>query len=297
MARPIVILATLLLSTACTEQVETRLWGSGMLEADVVVVAPTIGGRLLSRPVEEGDRVTSGTVVAVVDSVDLTEARDQARVGLAALRVKRTQAETALRSAGERRIQAERERDRLAALVGTDAAPRARLEDAETLLTLAGQQVEVAETTFAVIQVEERSIRLQIASIERRIGECLLLAPLSGTVLTTFVEPGEIAAPGRGIMRIADLEHMFVRVYVPATLIGRVALGGYAAVRVDAFPERSFPGRVVHIAEEAEFTPKNIQTSEARADLVFAVKVAVPNPDGALKIGLPADVDLPEVGG
>ena len=297
LAAPLLFPVLLIALTGCAEEAPQRLWGSGMLEAEVVTVASLTGGRILVRPVQEGDRVERGALVAAIDSVGLVEARDQARVGLAALAVSRTQAATTLASAEERLLQATRTRDRLKALLETEAVARSQLDDAETVVTLATQQVSSARTAFETIQVEERRLRLQLASIGRRIGECRLTAPRSGTVLTVFSEPGEVAAPGMGIVRIADLSELYVRVYVPATLIGRVRLGGEAVVRVDSYPGRTFPGRVVHIAEEAEFTPKNVQTSEARADLVYAVKVAVPNPDGSLKIGLPADVDLPEVGG
>lgn len=285
----------LLLAAGCAEETPDLLWGSGVLEAEDVVISPTIGGRLLLRPVEEGDRVEVGTLVALVDTTALVEGRDLARVGLQAVRVQRLQAETVLAAAGEQLEQAERNRDRVKALVESEAAPRSQLDELETAVELARKQVEAAETTFEVFPVQEREIGLRIASLERQIGECRLTAPRAGTVLTVFAEPGEVVAPGRGVIRIADLNQLFVRVYIPAPLVGRIRLGGEAIVRVDSFPGRTFPGKVVHISEEAEFTPKNVQTAEARADLVFAVKVAVPNAEGYLKIGLPADVELPEI--
>ena len=177
----------------------------------------------------------------------------------------------------------------------TAAATRAQLDDLNSLVDLARRHVEAADNTFHAFPVREREIRLRIASLERQIRECRLTAPRSGTVLTVYSEPGEVVGPGRGIVRIADLTELFVRVYIPAPLVGRVELGGEALLRVDSFPDRTFQGRVVYISEEAEFTPKNVQTPEARADLVFAVKVSVPNPEGFLKIGLPVDVELPEI--
>jgi HlyD family secretion protein len=288
--------ALLVLSPAgCTPPAPQPLWGSGTLEADEVVIAPTIGGRLLARPVAEGDRVRAGQVLALIDSTALVEARALTRVSLDGVAVQRRQAETALASAGERREQALRNRDRLAALRSSQAVAQAQLDEAETALALAQQQVTAAETAFDALRVQERQIGLQLASLQRQIGECRVLAPRDGTVLTTYLEAGEVAAPGQGILRIADLSGLFVRVYVPAAGVGRVRLGGEARVRVDAYPGRVFEGRVVHIAEEAEFTPKNVQTAEARAELVYAVKVHLANPEGLLKIGLPADVDLPEI--
>jgi HlyD family secretion protein len=285
----------LLLLVGCAEREPERLWGSGVLEAEETVLSPTIGGRLLLRPVEEGDRVAEGALVALTDTTALVEAHDLARVGLAGVEVRRRQAETALSSVGEQLEQAERTRRRLQALLETNAVARSQLEEAETAVELAGQQVASARTVFDALKVEERRIRLQMASLTRQIGECRVRAPRDGTVMTVYREPGEVVAPGMPIVRIADLSEMYVRVYIPAPLVGRIRLGGQAQVRVDSWPERVFDGTVVHIADQAEFTPKNVQTAEARADLVYAVKVAVPNPGGELKIGLPADVDLPEI--
>lgn len=280
---------------SCAEKEEEPLWGSGVLEAEEVVVAPTIGGRLLLRTVEEGDRVEEGTLIAIIDTTSLVEVRDLAAVGLRGIAVQRRQAQNALDATRERLEQAVRNRDRLQALVESEAASQSQLDELETAVVLAVKQVEAAETAFETFPVQEREIRLRIASLQRQIGDCRLIAPRAGTVLTVYAEPGEVVAPGRGVVRIADLSELFIRVYIPAPLVGRVRLGGGALVRVDSSPDRTFPGRVVHISEEAEFTPKNVQTPEARADLVFAVKVAVSNREGLLKIGLPADVDLPEI--
>lgn len=290
------LLWLLMLAAGCSEETPEQLWGSGVLEAEEVVVAPTIGGRLLLRPVEEGATVTAGTLVALVDTISLVEARDLARLGLQSIQVRNRQAETTLAAAREQLEQAVRNRDRLKALVESRAAPQSQLDELETAVELAHRQVEAAERAFEVFPVQEREIRLRIASFKRQIAECTLTAPRTGTVLTVYAEPGEVVAPGTGIVRIADLSEMYVRVYIPAPLVGRVKLGGEALLHVDSFPDLTFTGRVVHIADEAEFTPKNVQTPEARADLVFAVKIAVSNPEGFLKIGLPVDVELPEVG-
>jgi len=234
-------------------------------------------------------------LIALIDSTALVEARELIRVGLQVIAVQRHQAETVLAAARERFDQAILNRDRVKRLVEGNAATRAQFDELESLVELATRLVEGAETAFEVFPIKETEIRLRMASLQRQIRECSLFAPRAGRVITVYLEPGEVAAPGRGIVRIADLEELHVRVYIPAPLIGRVTLGGEAVVRVDSFPDRTFPGRVVHIADEAEFTPKNVQTPEARADLVFAVKVTVANREGHLKIGLPADVDLPGI--
>jgi HlyD family secretion protein len=121
-----------------------------------------------------------------------------------------------------------------------------------------------------------------------------LLAPIGGVVQKRLMKPGEVVAPGTPILTVADPHDLQLTLYVPEADLGRVALGQAVSIRADAFPDRAFAGRVQSIATRAEFTPRNIQTQKDRQNLVFAVKVRVPNPDGALKAGLPADATFGE---
>jgi HlyD family secretion protein len=106
------------------------------------------------------------------------------------------------------------------------------------------------------------------------------------------VQVGELALPGGALFSLADLDRLSLTVYVPEDQVGRVQLGGEVVVTVDAFPDRAFPGRVTYISSEAEFTPRNVQTQEERVNMVFAVKVELPNPGHLLKPGMPADAIL-----
>ncbi len=128
-----------------------------------------------------------------------------------------------------------------------------------------------------------------VALAEALLAQTRIVAPADGRVTLRNAEPGEVVTPGFPIVRIADLARVRVRVYVPEPQIGRVKIGQSAAVSVDAFPGRTFPGTVTEIAEKPEYTPKNVQTREERAKLVFGVKVEVENPGGELKPGMPAD--------
>jgi multidrug efflux pump subunit AcrA (membrane-fusion protein) len=143
-------------------------------------------------------------------------------------------------------------------------------------------QVEMARAALDVLLVQQDKFILQ--------------APISGLVLEQPVRVGEVALPGAPLMTLADLEHMTLTVYVPEDQLGQVYLGQPVSVTVDAYPDRTFPGTVRHISSEAEFTPRNIQTQEERVNMVFGVEVDLPNPDHALKPGMPADAVLLEVG-
>ena len=129
--------------------------------------------------------------------------------------------------------------------------------------------------------------------LQKRIRDCTILAPAAGTVTLRAVEPGEFVGMGSNVIRLTALDKVKLTIYVGEAELGRVALGQSADVFIDAFHDkRTFKGIVVYISPSAEFTPKNIQTKEERTKLVFAVKIEVDNPDGALKPGLPADAVL-----
>lgn len=145
-------------------------------------------------------------------------------------------------------------------------------------ISVAESQVEQAEAALATLQVQ--------------LGKMTLLAPRTGVVLERMVNVGEIAPPNFSLLTIVDLDRVTLTVYVPENQIGLVKVGQEVRVKVDSYPERTFDARVVHIASRAEFTPKNVQTKEERVSTVFAVKIEIPNPDGALKPGMPADAEI-----
>jgi HlyD family secretion protein len=147
------------------------------------------------------------------------------------------------------------------------------------------QEVGVAES-----QVEQAEAALQ--TIQVQLKKMTLWAPRTGVVLERMVGVGEIAAPNISLLTIADLAQVTLTIYVPENQIGLVRAGQQVRVKVDSYPERTFDARVVHIASQAEFTPKNVQTQEERVSTVFAVKIEIPNLDGALKPGMPADAEI-----
>ncbi|MCS7173569.1 MAG: efflux RND transporter periplasmic adaptor subunit [Armatimonadetes bacterium] len=143
------------------------------------------------------------------------------------------------------------------------------------------------EVEAARAAVDQARAAVRLAEVTR--WQAVLRAPQSGVVLARLVEVGELVSPGAPILTIADLNRPYLRVFVPEADLGRVRLGQPVEVRVDAYPDRVFWGRVVEIANRAEYTPGNVQTREERTQLVFAVRIALENPDWILKPGLPAD--------
>jgi len=180
----------------------------------------------------------------------------------------------------------------------------AQVHAAEGAYRQAEQAVQVAQAALEAVRAGSTEEEIQMARAQVRQAEAALTAlqvqrdkftlraPLTGLVTNRAVNEGEAVTPGARLFTIANLDRVIVTIYVPETLIGRVRVGQQALVRVDSFPERAFQGEVTFIAPRAEFTPKNVQTAEERANLVFRVKVRVLNLDHVLKPGMPADVTI-----
>jgi HlyD family secretion protein len=170
------------------------------------------------------------------------------------------------------------ERDRAAAALEAARANAATLD-------LRQQDVRVAEAAV-------REATANLRRIESQVAELKVFAPLDATVLTKAAEVGEVVAAGKPLFLLGDLEHPWIKVYVAETDVGKVRLGAPARILVDSFPQQPFRGTVTWIADQAEFTPKNIQTREERVNLVYAVKITIRNAERKLKAGMPADAEL-----
>ena len=142
---------------------------------------------------------------------------------------------------------------------------------------------------LATLEANIRRDRAALAVAEAQLGYTVLRSPQSGVVLRKHAEPGEIIAAGTPVVTIADLDNIWVKIYVPEPQLGRIKLGQTAEVTTDSYPGKIYRGTVTFVNSEAEFTPKNIHTPEERVKLVFAVKIAVGNPNQELKPGMPAD--------
>jgi HlyD family secretion protein len=155
-------------------------------------------------------------------------------------------------------------------------------------LLLAGSRPETIVAARARLKQAEATLQQLQAQFEYTI----ITSPLSGVVLTKNMEPGELANIGSPLVTIANLDDVWLRVYVPEPDIGKIKLGQPATVTVDSYPNQPFQGKVTEIASQAEFTPKNVQTKKERVNLVFGVKISLPNPEHLLKPGMPADAEI-----
>jgi HlyD family secretion protein len=247
------------------------------------------------------------------DRLQAQRAGSEAAVSEADERVRVLQAQQEAARAERAALDAERDvadraYARLKRLADEQAATAQQLEQAEREARVVAERITAQDRQIDALGVEIQAARkaadrarqqvtavdAQIAQAEDRIRRSAVSNPIAGTVLTTFAEAGEVVQPGQPLYRIADLREVEVRAYVTETQLAGLRLGQTARVTVDAGPDerRTIEGTISWIASEAEFTPTPIQTREERADLVYAVKIRVPNPDGILKIGMPADVEF-----
>ena len=186
-----------------------------------------------------------------------------------------------------------------------------RMEDLYRAKSVSEKQLDDAQTRFAVSQqtwekmkrgsrqeeidaarARRDQTKAQMASLQKKVNDCIVTAQASGIVTKRFVEEGELASTGTALYRISILSSMDITIYVSESDLPKIKINQKAFVNIDAFQNRDYEGKVVFISPTAEFTPKNIQTKDERTKLVFSVKVKVPNPDGMLKAGIPADVTL-----
>jgi HlyD family secretion protein len=289
---------------------------SGTIEAVEVNIAAKIGGELRELVVEEGARVKPGDKLAVIDhgSLDIQLRQAQAGVDLAraqlvllrngARREDIEQAEAALRQADASLKVAEADALRMRELARSGSVTPKQREDAEARLTVTQAQRAAAAEALSKVRRLARPEEIQAAEarlaqaqaavdlLEKSIADCTISAPAGGVVTHKAVEAGEFVTPGATIVTLSELDSVYVMIFVTEKELGRVRLGDAADVRIDAFPDRAFPGRITYISPEAEFTPKNIQTKEDRVKLVFGVKVEIENKEGLLKPGLPADASI-----
>jgi len=157
-------------------------------------------------------------------------------------------------------------------------------------LAAAQAQIDAAAAQFDGAGAQIEAAKAQAEALQAQIDKLTLRAPLSGVVLKRNIEPGEVVAPGAALMSLGDTGNLYITVYVPEDRYGQIKAGQPVTVKVDSFPADKFAAKVTRIADQAEFTPRNVQTAEGRATTVFAVKLAVDNADGRLKPGMPADV-------
>ena len=268
----------------------------GNFEAVQVTVSAESAGRIHYLNVEEGSQPDSGAVVALVDTTDLYLKKLQLQSQKKAIAVRKSSIESQVAVQQQQKQNLMVEKSRVSRLIADKAATAKQLDDISGAIDLVDKQMVNINTQNAGIVEEMEIVDRQIAQVNESIRKCYIRNPVKGTVLNKFAEAGEVAAPGRALYKIADLSVMELKVYISGSQLPAVKQGQQVEVLIDKDQKtnRKLTGVVSWISPKAEFTPKIIQTKEERVNLVYGVKIRVPN-DGSLKIAMPAEVNFTHV--
>lgn len=269
----------------------------GTFEATEVVLSSEGTGRILSFDVTEGEIINANSVVGVIDSLQLHLQREQLKAQQSALLSSLPDKEKQVASLRRQLAKQRAELQRVKNMLSDGAATTKQRDDIEAQITILEGQLSATLSTLdnntSTINENATALEAQIAALDDRIAKCNISSAVGGTVLIKYAEAGEFTTIGKPLMKVADLENIYLRAYLTSCQLANVNLGDEVSVIADfGGDERyDYKGRVAWISAESEFTPKSIQTKDSRANLVYAVKIAVKN-DGRLKIGLAGEVKL-----
>lgn len=315
---------TLLTIISCQNS-ESIYDSSGVFEADDFIISAESMGKLLTFQVQEGDLLTKGDTVGIIDCENLNLQKDQISATIRSLNLKKGDAEPQILVL-EQQLQSQnaqlavqqkqmevfkKEAQRIKNLVEAKAAPSKQLDDIQGKIDVLSEQIQASKSQFNItkqqiaaqksmvnlqnraIMSEQSPLETKISQVENQMESCMVTNPVSGTVLNSFVNQYEIVTPGKPLYKIADMTNMTLRAYISGDQLSQIKLNQSVRVFIDKGAEeyREYQGTVQWISSEAEFTPKTIQTKDERANLVYAIKINVAN-DGYIKSGMYGEVLL-----
>ncbi len=290
----IAIFALAFTATACASN-ETEHDASGIFETTEVIVSAKSQGEIISFDVEDGQSIQALTPLGYIDTTQLSLQRQQLLATRSATDSHRVSEDRQLASLRQQINNLKQERKRFEDLVKADAATQKQLDDINYQINVLERQLSATQEQISgnnsSLENQSTGIDAQLAQIEQRIADCIIHSPISGVVLSKYAEPGEYAAPGRALFKVGDIENMKLRAYVSAAQVTTLKIGQKVKVYADLgeTDSKEFKGILSWISDEAEFTPKTIQTRDERSNLVYAVKISVKN-DGTIKRGMYGDV-------
>lgn len=265
----------------------------GNFEATEIIVSAETNGRILSFDVQEGQELKTGQKVGQIDTTDLYLKIEQLKAQKKAIATRSPGITAQIEVQLQQKANLEIEKARIDKLFKDKAATQKQVDDIKGALDLVDRQIASVKTQQSGIVEEMEVVQKQIAVTQEAINKCYIINPSNGTVLVKYAEKGELALPGKSLYKLADLSQMELRVYVSGDQLPGIKIGQKVQVLLDkdSKTNQELEGTVSWISQKAEFTPKIIQTKEERVNLVYAVKILVPN-DGRIKISMPGEVNF-----
>lgn len=284
----LLVAAALLVSCSGNEEKNDAY---GNFEATEVVVSSEVSGLVTSAPVLEGSEIVEGQMLCTIDSLQNSLKVGQLDGMREATSSKEGTIEAQIAVLQAQKQTVEKDFARISAMLKDGAATQRDFDNVSGQLSVINKQILQAKSQLAGIQGELKSITSQQSQVKDLIGKSVLKAPITGMILDKYIEKGELATPGKQLFKLANTKSLILKVYVTGAVLPKVVVGKRVVVYIDesAKSDSKLEGVVTWVSPQAEFTPKIIQTKEERVDMVYAVKVEVPN-DGRLKIGMPGSV-------
>ena len=285
-----ILMATVFCLSACSDK-NGKADAYGNFETIEVLVSSEIQGKLVKFAIEEGQTYKAGEIAGLIDTIQLALKKDQliAQRKGSATKIANILSQIDVQEEQKRTLMIDK--DRTEKLLKDNAAPVKQLDDINGKIKVIDSQIASIKTQNAAVLDELTAMDKQIDQTKDQLNRCKIINPISGTVLEKYIEPSEITTPGRALYKIADMDQMILRVYVSGAQLPSIKIGQKVKVMIDKNEKENqeLEGIITWVSPQAEFTPKIIQTTEDRVNLVYAVKVTLKN-DGRLKIGMPGEV-------
>ena len=278
--------------SACSNNGE-RADAYGNFEATEIMVSAMAQGEILALDMEEGDDLQNGEVVGLIDTTDLFLKKEQLHKSIQAVKTRLITIQAQMEVQDQQKENLLVDKGRVEKLFADGAATKKQLDDINGAIDLVDAQITATRSQKQQVEAEIQAMYVQIEQVQESLSKCWVKNPVNGTVLVKYVEMGEVAMPGKPLYKIADLGVMKLKVYVSGDQLPHITIGQEVEVQIDRTKKENttLQGTVSWVSSTAEFTPKTIQTKEERVNLVYAVKILVPN-DGAIKIGMPGEVNF-----
>lgn len=263
----------------------------GQIEATQITVSAETGGKILSLDIMEGDNVTEGQLLGAIDSTQTILQIQELRQRMSGARSRVVDIKRQSEPNNNQLASLEKDLVRYTNLLNNNAATQKQVDDIQDKIKVLKAQMSAQAQSWErgneSVNAEMSTYEVQLAQKEDQLSKCRIVAPVSGTILTKYAEKGESVTTGKPLFKLADLDNVFVRAYFTTVQLADLKIGDTVTVIPDdgSSSPKELKGRVASISSQAEFTPKNIQTRDERADMVYAVKVFVPN-DGTLRLGM-----------
>jgi len=264
----------------------------GRVEGKEINIGSKVQGRIIRLYKSESDPVKKGELLAELRPDEYLAMLSSAQKEVQAAEETVLMAQSYLLKSQAKLEQAKIDLERYRALFQEGLVSKRDFEIAELNYISALSELKVNEKYVAQAKAKQSSALQRLKEVEVSYRETKIYAPADGVILSRVAEEGEVVNPGQVIYTMVDLNKLYIKVYIPEPELGKVKLGQQARVYVDAYPDRYFNGTLTRVYEQAEFTPKNVETKDERVKLVFGAEVSVENPEGLLKPGMPADVVL-----